>query len=79
VAFEELTIKSVAIGGRVHDRLYADDATSACPIFNDKLLTDPFREPPRQYAGDDVKTTAGRERYNQPNGSRRISLRPCEA
>ena len=54
----------VAVGRRFRDELRADEAARARPIVDDHLLTEPFAEPRRERADDEVDVAAGRERHD---------------
>ena len=49
-----VTQERVAVGGRAHDRLGADIAACAGPVFDDEGLAEPLRQPLAHQARDDV-------------------------
>jgi len=66
----------VAIGGCPHDRLGSDIATGACPVLNDKLLTEALRQPLTDQARIDVESATGGKANEDSHRPRRIGLRP---
>src|SRR5262249_37310387 len=69
----------VAIRGCPHHHFGADVAAGTWPVFDDKLLTEPLRQPLTDQACRDVECTGRSKRDNDVHRPRRISLRPRDA
>jgi len=57
----------------------ADIAAGTRSVFDDELLTKPFRQPLPDDACRDVGRAGRTEGHDQPHRPRRIGLRPCDA
>src|SRR5262245_4862608 len=68
----------VAVRRCAHDRLCADIAAAARSVLDDKLLTEPLRQPLTHHTRDDVGRTGRSERHDNAHRPRRIGLRPSE-
>src|SRR6516165_12486698 len=68
----------ISVRGRVHDRLSGDIAGRARPILDDKLLTEPLRQPLSYQACHDVGGASGGKSDNDAHRPRRIAFRPSD-
>jgi hypothetical protein len=66
----------IAVRGRIHDRLGADVAASARPIFGDERLSEPLGKPLTDQARGDVDPAAGGKADDDTHRPRRIGLPP---
>src|SRR5215471_1857062 len=69
----------VSVCGRAHDGLGADIAAAARSVLDNKLLTEPLRQPLTHQTRDDVGRTGWSERHDDAHRSQRIGLRPRHA
>src|SRR5262245_9063908 len=69
----------VAVRRSTHDRLCADIAAAARSVLDNKLLTEPLRQPLSHQTRDDVGRTGRSERHDDADGPRRVALRPRDA
>ena len=68
----------ISVWGRVHDRLGGDIAGRARPILDDKLLTEPLRQPLTHQAREDVGRAPGGKADDDAHRPRRVGWRPRE-
>src|SRR5947207_10703634 len=66
----------IAVRGGIHDRLGANVAAGARPIFGDERLSEPLGKPLTDQASGDVDPTAGGKTGNNAHRPRWIGLRP---
>src|SRR5215831_13161451 len=66
----------VSVCRRAHDGLGADIAAAARSVLDNKLLTEPLRQPLTHQTRDDVGRTGWSERHDDAHRPRRIGLRP---
>jgi hypothetical protein len=68
--------KRVAVCGRAHGGLGADIAAATRPVVDNKLLSEPLRQPLSDQARRDVGRAGRGEWHDQTHRPRRIGLRP---
>src|SRR5215470_13901730 len=71
--------KRVAVRGRAHGGLGADIAAATRPAVDNKLLSEPLRQPLSDQARRDVGRSGGRDRHDQTHRPCRIGLRASDA
>src|SRR5262249_16673459 len=71
--------KGVAVAGCSHRNLSRDVGGGTGPVFDNKLLAEPFRQPLTDHSREDVVPAAGSKSDDHSHRPRRIGLRPCDA
>src|SRR5215813_9063624 len=68
----------IAVRRCAHDRIGPDIAAAARSVLDNKLLTEPLRQPLTDQTRDDVGRTGRSERHDDAHRPPRIGLRPRE-